>query len=312
MPDYILNILIVISPFFINPVFISLVIAFIASAVFYHRGSYARQTGHSFIGTLTNPGRLGEAMTYFHLRGFEKGGAKFLFNPYIPAKNGETSEIDVVMICRKGIFVFESKNYSGWIFGDEKNRYWYQTLPTGKGKKAHKEQFYNPIMQNRSHINHLRELTGEEIPFFSMIVFSDRCRLKNISVFSADTAVVNRKNIADTVKQMAAGCPDALTVRQIQRMYDRLLPYTRTDSRVKQQHIKDIEEKYRPARHAAGAVKKSLPHNRQTDDLICPLCAGRLVVRTASRGKNAGKKFYGCSNFPRCRYTREIDDSRQI
>ena len=37
-------------------------------------------------------------------------------------EDGETSEVDLIFITQKGIFVFESKNYSGWIFGDEKSR----------------------------------------------------------------------------------------------------------------------------------------------------------------------------------------------
>lgn len=39
-----------------------------------------------------------------------------------------TYEIDLIMISETGIYVFESKNYSGWIFGDEKQRYWTQIL----------------------------------------------------------------------------------------------------------------------------------------------------------------------------------------
>ena len=36
---------------------------------------------------------------------------------------------------------------------------------------------------------------------------------------------------------------------------------------------------------------------------VCPKCSGELVERTAKRGPNAGNKFLGCSNFPKCRYT---------
>ena len=38
---------------------------------------------------------------------------KILRNVYVPKENGETSEIDVLYITQKGIFVIESKNYSG-------------------------------------------------------------------------------------------------------------------------------------------------------------------------------------------------------
>ncbi len=34
----------------------------------------------------------------------------------------------------------------------------------------------------------------------------------------------------------------------------------------------------------------------------CPRCGGRLVLRTARRGRNAGTQFYGCLSYPKCRY----------
>ena len=40
--------------------------------------------------------------------------------------------------------------------------------------------------------------------------------------------------------------------------------------------------------------------------LKCPKCNGDLVLRTASRGVNSGKQFYGCSNFPKCKYIQNI------
>ena len=70
-------------------------------------------------------GRLGEYETYRLLKSFEKKGARFLFNVYLPKGNNETTEIDVLMIGQNGIIVFESKNYSGWIFGDERYRSWF-------------------------------------------------------------------------------------------------------------------------------------------------------------------------------------------
>lgn len=39
-----------------------------------------------------------------------------------------TSQIDNILISQKGIFVIETKNYSGWIFENEKSKYWTQTI----------------------------------------------------------------------------------------------------------------------------------------------------------------------------------------
>ena len=71
-----------------------------------------------------------------------------LRNVYVPMENpDETTEIDVLYITRKGVFVIESKNYSGWIFGSEGDRNWTQTLPGGN-----RQRFYNPVKQNATHI----------------------------------------------------------------------------------------------------------------------------------------------------------------
>ena len=57
---------------------------------------------------------------------------KLLFNCYIPNRSGAKTELDIIMISTKGIYVIENKNYSGWIFGDEQSKNWCETL---KGKK---------------------------------------------------------------------------------------------------------------------------------------------------------------------------------
>lgn len=53
-------------------------------------------------------------------------------NCYVPNRSGDKIEIDMIMLCQKGIYVIENKNYSGWIFGDEKSKNWCEIL---KGKK---------------------------------------------------------------------------------------------------------------------------------------------------------------------------------
>jgi len=48
--------------------------------------------------------------------------------------------------------------------------------------------------------------------------------------------------------------------------------------------------------------------SKNEETLVCPKCGGELVLRTARRGENAGSQFYGCSNYPNCKYTRNIQD----
>lgn len=158
-------------------------------------------------------GRHLEYLTYKSLRHYEKIGGKFLFNTVIPKRNGEPTEIDVILICSKGLFVFECKNYSGWIFGDELQKQWTQTLPIGPGR-CHKEHFYNPIMQNASHIRHLKNLLGKNLPMWSIIVFSDICEFKNVTVRS-NVNVINHYNLNYVVSDICNQVQDVYTETQV-------------------------------------------------------------------------------------------------
>ena len=139
------------------------VVCFILNWLRYKSSNYYKITNNSYLSVLFNKGTNGEYKLYQNLKFFETMECKFLFNLYIPRENGKTSEIDLIMLHQKGLFVFESKNYSGWIFGNENNKKWTQTLPTGYGE-SHKEQFYNPIMQNATHISAVRKYIDDTIP----------------------------------------------------------------------------------------------------------------------------------------------------
>ena len=207
----------------------------------YMNSSYYAITKNSPILLYFDKGKLGEYLIYKHLRSAEKNGAKFLFNIYIPKGEEKTTEIDVLMIHAKGLFVFESKNYSGWIFGSENQKNWYQTLPQGRGK-AHKESFYNPIMQNRTHIKYLKSLVGDDIPTHSIIVFSERCTLQKVAVESPDIQVVKRDKVFDTVAAICGKVDDSeLSKDQISEIYVKLFPYTQVSDVVKEQHIQRIK-----------------------------------------------------------------------
>ena len=278
-----------------------------------HRQStYYKITHVSYWRTRLDVGRNGEYLTYRHLHRHEKDGGKFLFNIYIPKGENGTTEIDVLMITQKGLFVFESKNYSGWIFGSEDKPKWYQTLPQGKGK-SHKESFYNPIMQNRTHIKHLKVLLGETIPMHSIITFSDRCTLKKVDVISPDVFVINRNKVGNIVNSICGRSHDALTPEQIQAIYDQLYPYSQVDTATKEKHIADIEQTVRPEAPKPVELATPVPEEQvpvaasepAEAPLRCPRCGSELVLRTAKRGNNAGNQFYGCSNFPKCRYIQD-------
>lgn len=229
-------------PLYLIPIVILLIICVFENEK-YKRSTYYQMTKVPLLLLRRDLGKYGEYLTYKELQCFEKGGAKFLFNVYIKKDDGETTEIDVLMLTRKGIFVFESKNYSGWIFGNENQKSWYQTLPVGKGQ-SRKEHFYNPIMQNRSHIKHLKKFVGEQIPMHSIIVFSERCTLKNVTIKSDEIKVINRNQVSFTVSDICKAIPEnIMTDEDVANLYNKLYPYTQVSEKEKAQHIVNIKNK---------------------------------------------------------------------
>ncbi|HEY6095761.1 MAG TPA: nuclease-related domain-containing protein [Gallionellaceae bacterium] len=66
-------------------------------------------------------------------------------------KDGST-QIDHILVSRFGVFVIETKDYKGWIFGGARDSYWTQVLYRAKFR------FQNPIHQNYKHVCAVRDL----------------------------------------------------------------------------------------------------------------------------------------------------------
>ena len=97
-----------------------------------------------------------------------------LNNITLPLANGGSTQIDHVIVSVYGIFVIETKNYKGWIFGNEAQRQWTQVI------MGRKYKFQNPLRQNYLHIKTLADLLALDLNYFhSMIAFIGECELKN-------------------------------------------------------------------------------------------------------------------------------------
>lgn len=125
----------------------------------------------------------------------------------------------------------------------KKNRNWTQTLPQGKGK-SRKEHFFNPIMQNDLHIKYLKKIIGDDIDVLSVVTFSERCTLKKITVTRNDVKVINRYDVAKTLKMHYCNVDESLTEEKVNEIFDVLYPYTQISDALKQKHIDDINDKY--------------------------------------------------------------------
>ncbi|MBQ9520993.1 MAG: NERD domain-containing protein [Oscillospiraceae bacterium] len=197
-------------------------------------------------------------------------------NVYIP-HGGTTSEIDLVMVHETGIFVFESKNYNGVISGSMDAKNWVHIHPNRK-----KYLFYNPVRQNRNHIRALSDcLQIPETNFYSYVVFSGRCALERVPENTRSVVITQTPDLAEQLEDTLSELPTLYSAEEVQVIAGRLAPLTDVDAAVKAKHIQDIRN--------------------QWESDICPFCGAALVLR---RGKYGD--FWGCSRYPRCRFTRQV------
>jgi hypothetical protein len=119
---------------------------------------------------------------------------------FVEKQKNEFSQTDLVVVTKVGIIVFEVKDYSGWIFGNGNQSQWTKVLAYGKQKYL----FYNPIMQNNTHIVELKRKLHqfENIPFYSLIVFYGDCELKDINFVPKGIYIAKSRRVLEVVRNI--------------------------------------------------------------------------------------------------------------
>jgi len=181
-------------------------------------------------------GAEGERLLYLRLKELGVPEKQILRNVYIPTRNG-TTEIDLLVVSRKGLLVFECKNYHGNVYGDGNKVKWVQYL----GKK--KSYFLSPVIQNRGHVKRLREYFSMMpsfpiIPFVATVQYGNKAwKLKNIK---PEDHVIRMKDFMEIYNNL----PESEFMNQnINIVYSKLKPLERPDDSVRQAHIEQIKNR---------------------------------------------------------------------
>ncbi|MEX0604990.1 MAG: nuclease-related domain-containing protein [Marinobacter sp.] len=86
-------------------------------------------------------------------------------NITLPTEDG-TTQIDHIIVSPFGVFVVETKNMKGWIFGSAHQPQWTQKI------FRHSQKFQNPLRQNYKHVKTLQTLLGlTDSQIHSLVVF---------------------------------------------------------------------------------------------------------------------------------------------
>jgi len=224
-------------------------------------------------------GWTGELKTKFINNIFLDGRYRVFNNILIRTDNGST-QIDHVIVSRYGLFAIETKDKTGWIFGDIERDQWTQTI---YGKKY---KFQNPLRQNYRHTKSLSEFLGiDHDKIHSVVIFWGDCEFKTRmpdNVFKGGLFNGKFKNYIDSKKTIL------LSTEEMDRICSDLAREKAAAGFLSGwQHTRQLKDKYRST-------------------TVCPKCGKDLVERVVNKGQRAGQHFLGCSDFPRCKYIKDL------
>lgn len=226
------------------------------------------------------PRTSGEAGVARKLESLRKKNKQYRsFNNVILKTPDGTTQIDHILISPNGVFVIETKDFKGWIFGDKHQKRWTQSL-FGPYYSSIKYQFQNPIHQNYKHVKAVQNFLGIDSKFiFNVVVFAGSSEFKT-------EIPENVKDLQNLLPYIESHTEIFFNVEKTKELTQKLSGYVEHASVNEEIHIKNLVQ------------NKKHP--------ICPKCGKLMVRRTACKGSGAGSEFWGCPNFPACRMTKNM------
>ena len=201
--------------------------------------------------------------------GYTVEGEQYVCNDYVFKVGDETVQIDHIVVNAYGVFVIETKNYSGQIYGYESSHEWTQVLAYGNEKN----KLYNPIRQNAGHVYKLKQILGD-VPFRSVVVF-----VQGNTVNIKSDKVISLNQLKSTLSQGEK----VLNAEQMKKIYDLLVKEDKSREISKKAHVENIHER-----------------QIKIENNICPHCNKELVFKKGKYGD-----FWGCPNYPTCKFTKK-------
>ncbi|MBR4879766.1 MAG: NERD domain-containing protein [Clostridia bacterium] len=202
------------------------------------------------------------------------------------------AQIDFIVVTKKLTFIIECKNLYGNIEIDNKGGFTRITEFDGKKKR---EGIYSPITQNERHIALLRKRNRDMMNPVSRVLakltgynFDDYH--KAVVVIANPKTVVNDKFATKDVKDKVIRA-------------DQLIEYINA-ANAKSKAVVSNDREMEDFAKMFIDMNKTNPTDyvkkyRDQVEATCPECGGELVLRSGKFGE-----FYGCSNYPQCKYTR--------
>lgn len=168
-----------------------------------------------------------------------------------------SSQIDNMLLTQKALYVIEVKNYQGYIFGNEVNDEWTVTVKhvntkrTRSGRrynKVHisKHRFYNPIKQNKTHINKIKNLTDilNILPVYNIVVFGKNAVIKDVE-HSKESNVLLQNDLFKFIKSQELTLTYEIDTNTHIDIIDELHSINIKDKKQRKEHVSNIKKKYK-------------------------------------------------------------------
>ncbi|WP_429057363.1 NERD domain-containing protein [Aeromonas jandaei] len=246
-------------------------------------------------------GMIGEAFINLGIRLFlDQREYHLLKNVTLPTPEGST-QIDHVLVSSFGVFVIETKNIKGWIFGNPAHKSWTQQL----FRRRH--SFQNPLRQNYLHIMTLKSLLGlADHQLHSIIYFIGDCTFKT----PMPDNVMNR----GLISYIKGKTTPVLTPAEVIRVFDTIQQgRLAANWQTHKQHVAQLKARHSntprpplpvtatPVVNQVINALPTIPEPTTKQPPRCPRFGNLMVLRTTKRGDNRGNQFWGCSRYPKCR-----------
>lgn len=203
-------------------------------------------------------GRIGEHMVKKTLTKTVKKDQGLIYKDIMFGTDDKSVQIDNILITQKCVYVIEVKNYKGRIYGSENDNKWCQTIKyrnKKKGKnnstyyKTHieKNDFYNPIMQNQTHIRRMIETLPsiQNMTIMNIVVFLNAADLKNLTINSRGVVVINLRKLKHVISEIEERTEKAINEQMLLVLKEEILLADTKSKENMKQHVARIQSKYK-------------------------------------------------------------------
>ena len=195
-----------------------------------------------------------------------------VFNDVYLTSNDNSIQIDHIVISPYGIFIIETKDYAGHIWGSENGEKWTQSL------HGNKYTFYNPIRQNKLHAIAFHKMIGVTPKWiFQVVVFSHRayldCKTTSTVVYASDL-----------LKYILSKRDTVFSEVYVNTIIANLTKTISVDPNREEKHVQLLKKKM--------ADREELIEKR-----ICPQCGGKLIERKGNTDHSSVAVITLTANF---------------